>query len=153
MISYLYKGRKKVMMDIAQLYKKYPTREDCIAHLEAVRWRGKPRCPYCMSDRVGRNEHRFHCNMCNTSFSVTVKTIFHKTKVDLQRWFYAIHIVLNAKNDISARQFAGDVGVNKNTAWFMLVRIRQAMIEHGAFLKSIVDEERMRYGSVKKQIL
>ena len=84
-------------------------------------------------------EHRHHCNACNTSFGVTVHTIFHKTKLDLQKWFLAISLVLNAKKGVSARQLARDIEVNKNTAWFVLMRIRKAMREDGDLLEGIVE--------------
>ena len=74
-------------------------------------------------------EHRHHCNGCNTTFSVTVDTIFHHTHLDLQKWFLAISLVLNAKKGMAARQLARDIKVNKNTAWYMGMRIRNAMFE------------------------
>jgi transposase-like protein len=95
-------------MNIVQVYEKFPTEEDCILHLEEVRWHGKPVCPYCGSNRTTENEHRHHCNNCNTSFSVTVNTIFHHTHLPLQKWFLAISLVLNAKKGLSARQLARD---------------------------------------------
>ena len=135
-------------MDIAQIYEKFPTSRDCIIHLEHVRWNGTPRCPYCKGSRATKIKDglRYHCNVCNTSFSVTVGTIFHKTKVDLQRWFLAIFLVLNVRKRISARQLARDVEVNKNTGWFMLTRIRRAMHEYGDMLEGLVgaDEARIR---------
>jgi transposase-like protein len=102
-------------MNIIEVYKKFPTQEDCIKHLEAVRWKGQPTCPYCNSSNITSvpKESRHHCNDCNTSFSVTVGTIFHKTKLDCQKWFLAISLVLNAKKGISARQLARDIEVNK----------------------------------------
>jgi len=135
-------------MNIVQIYKKFPTNSDCIAHLERVRWQGKPVCPYCKSDRVSaaKKEFRHHCNSCNTTFSVTVHTIFHHTHVDLQKWFLAISLVLNAKKGMSARQMARDLEVNKNTAWFMGMRIRNAMFEQGELLKGIVEMDECYIG-------
>ena len=137
-------------MNIIQVYKQFPTQEDCITHLEKVRWNGKPKCPYCKSLRVTPNEHRYHCNACNTSFSVTVGTIFHKTKVDFQKWFLAISLVLNAKKGISARQLARDIEVNKNTAWYMLMRIRKAMREYGDLLEGIIEADETYIGGKNK---
>jgi len=48
-------------------------------------------------------KRRYHCNNCNTSFSVTVGTIFHRTHLPIQKWFLAIAIILNAKKGLSAR--------------------------------------------------
>jgi hypothetical protein len=52
---------------------------------------------------------------------VTVRTLFHKTKVDFQKWFFAI-----IKNDLTARQLAFEISVTKDTANFMINRIRVA---------------------------
>lgn len=84
-------------------------------------------------------ESRHHCNNCNTSYSVTVGTIFHKTKVDLQIWFLALTLILNARKGISARQLARDLNVNRNTAWYMAMRIRKAMTDQGKLLRGIIE--------------
>ncbi|OGP59273.1 MAG: hypothetical protein A2V67_15530 [Deltaproteobacteria bacterium RBG_13_61_14] len=118
-------------MNIVEIYKKFPSHNDCLDHIESVRWAGKPICPYCGSPRCTPmpQEKRYHCNSCFTSFSVTVRTIFHNSKLELQKWFLATTLILNAKKGMSARQLARELKVNKNTAWFMGMRIRKAMLE------------------------
>src|SRR5438045_1144990 len=135
-------------MNIREIYKRFPTEADCIAHIETVRWKGKPICPYCKSDRTTRlkSENRHHCNSCNTSFSVTVDTIFHHTHLPLQVWFLAISLILNAKKGLSARQLARDLEVNKNTAWYLGMRIRNAMFEQGDLLKGICEMDECYIG-------
>jgi len=119
-------------MNIVSIYKQFPTEADCLAHLESIKWSdGKPICPYCNSARSTPlpKEYRYHCNNCNTTFSVTVGTIFHHTHLPLQKWFLAVSLILNAKKGIAARQLARDLEVNKNTAWYLAMRIRKAMVE------------------------
>jgi len=118
-------------MNIVRIYQLFPTEADCIAHLEAVRWKGEPFCPYCgsLNPTPLPKESRHHCNACNTTFSVTVGTIFHHTHLPLQKWFLAVSIVLNAKKGLSARQLARDLETNKNTGWRMGMQIRRAMGE------------------------
>lgn len=118
-----------VAMNIIEIYNLFPDEAACISHLEAVRWNGKPVCPYCGSDRTTPmpNEQRHHCNACNTTFRVTVGTIFHHTHLDLQKWFLAISLILDAKKGISTRQLAHELVLNKNTAWYLARRIRKAM--------------------------
>lgn len=137
-------------MNIISLYRKYPTQEACRKHLEEVRWGGKPKCPYCSSTRVSTLKERFHCNACNTSFSGTVRTIFHKSKIDMQKWFLAIALVLNAKKGISSRQLARDIEVNKNTGWLMLMRIRKAMRDQGDLLQGIIEADETYIGGKEK---
>ena len=128
-------------MDIVQIYILYPTDADCMRHLKSVRWNNEPVCPYCQSKNVTsyKAELRHHCNTCNTSFSVTVQTIFHNTKLDLQKWFLALTLVLNARKGISARQLSRDIEVNKDTAWRMLMQIRRAMLQDRELLQGIVE--------------
>jgi transposase-like protein len=118
-------------MNIVRIYELFPTEADCLAHVEKVRWAGTPVCPYCKASRSTPlpKENRYHCNACNTTFSVTVGTIFHHTHLPLQKWFLALSIVLNAKKGLSAHQLARDLEVHKNTGWRMAMQIRKAMAE------------------------
>ena len=128
-------------MDIIQAYKQFPTHSDSINHLEEVRWNGEPTCPYCNSKKATKykSSHRYQCTNCNTAYTVTVGTIFHRTHLDLQKWFLAITIVLNAKNGYSVRQLGRDSEVTKDTAWRMFVQIRKAFIETPELLEGIVE--------------
>ena len=128
-------------MDIIQIYERFPKEEHCIAHIEKVRWHGEPQCPYCNSKNTNPlpNESRHHCNNCKTSFSATVGTVFHHTHVPLQKWFLAVFLVLNLEKRRSARQLARDLQVNKNTAWRISTKIREAMYFQREFIFGIAD--------------
>ena len=156
MLYFLYKGRRNSKINIIEVYRKFPTQDDCLSYLEWVRWHSKPSCPYCGSfhNTPAQNKRRYHCNSCNTSFSVTVRTIFHKTKVDLQKWFLAISLILNAKKAISSRQIAKDIEVNRNTAWYMGIRIRRAMFESQSrnMLQGIVEMDETYIGGKHQDI-
>jgi transposase-like protein len=108
-----------------------PTQDECITYLEKIRWGDKPICPYCGSSRASKykEKHRYHCHDCFTSYSVTVGTLFHKTHVDLQKWFQAINLISNNQSNISIRQLARTLGVNKNTASDMRNKIFKAIQE------------------------
>lgn len=116
------------------------TQEECIALLEQLRWSGQPRCPYCNSTRSVplKHERRHHCNNCFTSYSVTVGTLFHRTHIELPQWFQAITLVESSEGKVSVRQLATKIGVNKNTASYMLLRLRNASNEQLELLSLIV---------------
>ncbi len=135
-------------MNIIQIFQQFPTQESCIKHLEKTRWGNAPICPYCQSDNTYdlKGELRHHCNACRKSFSVTVGTIFHDTRLPMQKWFLAISLILNAKKGISARQLARDIEVNKDTAWSMAMRIREAMKDDGKLLTGIVEMDETYIG-------
>lgn len=137
-------------MNIVKIYELFPTNDDCIAHIEKVKWDDTPICPYCKSSKCTPrpSEKRYHCNNCNTSFSVTVSTIFHHTHLPLQKWFVAISLVINAKKGLSARQLGRDLNVNKDTAWRMAMKIRDAMtqFEQRTLLTGIVEADETYIG-------
>lgn len=135
-------------MNILQIYETFKTEKHCIKHLEKIRWNNKPICTYCQSDRVSsaKKELRHHCNNCNKTFSVTVGTIFHNTKCDLRKWFLAISTVVNAKKGISAMQLSRELKINKNTAWYMLMRIRKAFVEKVDYLQGIIQCDELFMG-------
>lgn len=139
-------------MNIIQIYEEFPTKQDCYNHLETVRWNDNPTCPYCKSKKSTPmpKDNRHHCNFCNTSFSVTVGTIFENTKLDFQKWFVAISLVLNAKKGLSARQLARDIHVTKDTAWYMMMRIRRSMIEQGELMEGIIEVDETYVGGKNK---
>lgn len=70
--------------------------------------------------------------MCRCSFSVTAKTMFHKTKVDLQKWFYVIQ-----REGISIRKLAVELQVAKKTADYMLARVKLEKQRNPNFLNKI----------------
>lgn len=136
-------------MNIIQIINKFSTQEDCIKYLETKRWGDTPICPYCESDNnyKAKDRHRHHCNSCRKSFSVTIGTIFHDTRLPLQKWFLAIALILNAKKGISSRQLARDLELPVKTAWSLSHRIRKAMKGNQAdFLSGIVEMDETYIG-------
>lgn len=132
------------MTGIVAIYRQFPTRERCIEHLEAVRWGGRPLCPYCGAEAISRHrealrDDRWQCQRCKRSFSVTVDTIFHRTHIDLQRWFLLISLMLSAKKGLSAMQAARDLEMRRPTVWSMMHRIRKALADDGELLRGVVE--------------
>lgn len=72
-----------------------------------------------------RKEGRYHCNYCYTSYSVTVATPLHRTRVPLLKWFQAISLQKRSNRRISSRILSREIEVNKNTAASMLKRIQE----------------------------
>src|ERR1700689_2121786 len=103
-------------------------------HLESLRWLNGPICPHCgvvgnavalagKSTRPGV----YKCRPCQKPFSVTVGTVFERSKVPLTKWLLATELLTSSKKGISAHQIHRMLGVTYKTAWFMMHRIREAM--------------------------
>lgn len=115
-------------MNLALVEEKFSSEEACLLYLEQLRWSNKPQCPYCASFKCTHTKGRirYHCNRCYTTFGVLVKTIFHQTHLPLKKWFAAI-ICISSAPDISIRNLAGYIGVNKTTAHRMITIVRDAI--------------------------
>ena len=115
------------------------TRQQCLLVLEHLKWGGKPTCPYCGSTKATAltKENRYHCNHCYTSYSVTVNTIFHRSHVDIRKWFKAIHLFHQSPHNISGRSLAEQIVVTKNTACKMLKKIKTTNTEDRELLANI----------------
>jgi transposase-like protein len=101
-------------------------------HLEGIRWPEGPICPHCgVIDRAsaikGGRKGLMFCNACRAQFSVTVGTVFERSKIPLHTWLYANHLLCSSKKGMSAHQLHRTLGVTYKTAWFMAHRIRKAM--------------------------
>lgn len=108
--------------------------------LEAVRWPDGPVCPHCGNshqDKIAKVEgekqsHRpglYYCNECKGTFTVTVGTVFERSKVPLTKWWMATHLFNSGKNGVSAHEIHRTIGVTYKTAWFMMHRLREAMAD------------------------
>lgn len=106
-------------------------------HLEAIRWPEGPTCPHCGAFNATRLEGKKHraglvqCNDCREQFTVTVGTVFERSKVPLHKWLLCNHLLCASKKGMSAKQIERMLGVTYKTAWFMCHRIREAMKTDG----------------------
>jgi len=106
-------------------------------HLEAVRWPDGAYCPHCKgteSRKLEGKSHRaglYQCknSECRKQFTVTVGTVFERSKVPLNKWLLATHLLTASKKGMSAHQIHRMIGVTYKTAWFMCHRIREAMTD------------------------
>jgi transposase-like protein len=120
----------------------FNTHADCIKYLERVRWQGKPTCPYCnVQKSTPMKDGRHHCNGCGLAYSVTVKTIFHRSHLPLDKWFLAIRLIIVSHGKISVRELAKSVQINRNTACQLINKVSNAMVrtDDRQFLLGIVE--------------
>ena len=107
-------------------------------HLEAQRWPNGPHCPHCGNadeTRITKMEGKAHrpglynCMECRKQFTVTVGSVFERSKIPLNKWLLATFLMASSKKGMSAHQLHRMLGVTYKTAWFMEHRIREAMKE------------------------
>ena len=103
-------------------------------YLENLRWPEGPVCPHCDTDKPpmklqGKSTRPglYKCVGCRKQFTVTVGTVFERSRVPLKKWLMAVHLMCASMKGISAHQLHRMLGVTYKTAWFMAHRIREAM--------------------------
>ena len=112
----------------------FDSEEKCREYLINIRWpNGKIVCPRCKrSTNISALKSRpiWWCGGCGRQFGIRLGTIFND-HISLQKWFLAVWLVTTHYEDISSRQLANAIKVNKDRAWKMLRRLRESMSMSG----------------------
>jgi transposase-like protein len=126
------------------------TEDKCLAFLERMRWPMGVQCILCESGRTAKFQVKetsrkvkrssgavetvavparrlYQCLECGHQFAATTGTLFHDTHLPLPKWFFAIALMINAKQGLSARQMQRHLNVTYKTAWYLCHRIRESI--------------------------
>jgi transposase-like protein len=104
------------------------------AWLEARVWPHGPVCPHCgvvdEATLMKGKSHRtglYQCNACREPFTVTVGTLYERSKVPLCKWLAVTHLMMASKKGMSALQISRMIGLSYKTTWFLCHRIRESL--------------------------
>lgn len=122
---------------LMEFMREFPDDEACLRWLwqtrHAVDEDGKRAfCPKCELDRPFHRvsgRPAWDCDYCGYHLHPTAGTIFHKSSTSLQLWFYAMFLVSQTRCGVSAKQLEREIGVTYKTAWRMLNKIRNQLMD------------------------
>lgn len=111
----------------------FPDEESCLDFLRYERWGDYyPVCPRCGCqdgyELKARGVTQCARPSCRHQFSVTAGTIMHKTKISIRKWFLAI-AYYSEYPLLTLREYAALINVSYKTAWLMMRKINQAIVE------------------------
>ena len=111
-----------------ELFDLFPDEESARVYLEGRLWPNGTVCPTCKAgDRITpRADGYYRCNACQLDFTIRTGTVFERSHVPLNKWVYAMYLLVTARKGISSMQLAKEIGVTQKTAWFVLGRLREA---------------------------
>ena len=134
-----------------ELFEMIPDAEAARLYLEGRRWHGSPACPLCgafenITARTGGRVGYYRCHDCAGEFTVRTGTIFERSHVPLNKWIYAMYLVVTARKGVSSLQLSKEIGVTQKTAWFILGRLREACGDDSDILHGIVEVDETYIG-------
>ncbi len=118
-------------LSMAEFMDRYGSEELCEQAVMASRWPDGFACPGCgggVHTRFRREGLLYlQCSACRHQCSLIVDTIFEHTKLALTRWFLAMHLLTQSKNNVSALELKRHLGVCYKTAWLLKHKLMEVM--------------------------
>jgi len=122
--------------------------------LEKNLWKNGVKCGYCgsknVSNKIKKTGFR-RCRDCRKQFNVRTGTIFHKSKLPLTKWLYAVYLTQTGRKGISSLELSKKLGITQKSAWFMWHRIREACKQSGGQLSGSVQVDETWFGGLSNK--
>ena len=128
-------GKKTEELSVFQLMQAFPNNLAAERWLERLRWpqRTDVKCPACGSDSIievaSRKPTPFRCRPCRFRFSVRKDTMMEGTNIGLQKWIFAIYMLVTSPKGIASTVLCKELKISQPTAWFLLQRIREGFAD------------------------
>ncbi len=119
-------------MTYSRFMELFPDNDACLEHLKERFFADGTECPKCeQATKFHRIKGRsaYSCQYCGHHVYPTAGTIFHKSTVSLQLWFFAIYLMSSTRCGISAKQLEREIGVTYKTAHRMFKQIRTLLAD------------------------
>jgi transposase len=121
-------------MTYSRFLELFPDNDACLEYLKGKYFADGTACPKCeKASKFHRITGRsaYSCQYCGHHVYPTAGTIFHKSTVSLQLWFYAVYMMSSTRCGVSAKQLEREIGVTYKTAHRMFKQIRTLLSDEG----------------------
>lgn len=120
-------------LSMPEFFDAYGSVEQCEALVRGWRWPQGFSCPRCQGSwhsefRRGDRLY-FQCSACRYQCSLVSGTVFESSRLPLPTWFLAMHLMTQAKNNVSALELKRHLGVSYPTAWLLKHKLMQVMVD------------------------
>jgi len=115
---------------VQEFFKQFPDDDTCLDYLMHLRHGESLDCPKCGKHgkfhRIKRHP-AYECAWCGFEIYPMVNTMFHRSHVLLQKWFYALYLFTTTRHGVPAKELQRQLGVSYPTALRMSHKIRVFM--------------------------
>jgi transposase-like protein len=128
---------------ITDLRKEFPNDDACFAYIFEKKFGKNSYCKRCKKGQFYRVKKRkcYACSNCGYQLRPLKGTIFENSRIKLTNWFYAIFLMSQSKNGVSAKELQRHIGVTYSTAWKMQNKIRSLMRQPETMLTGTVEAD------------
>jgi transposase-like protein len=107
-----------------ELLENFPDEASCLQHLEQLRWNGIVVSPFSPNSKVYYcSDNKYKCRDTGKYFNAKTNTMFHNSRISLQKWFIAIWMIALEKHPVTSVGLAKELQITQKSAWFMIQRI------------------------------
>lgn len=105
----------------------------CYEEVRKLRWPNRVSCPRCQSTLINKrgihtnqpHRQRYQCQGCQTQFDDLTGTIFEGHHQPLKVWLSCLYLM---SLNLSTRQIAQELGLNKDDVQKMTQQLRQGIV-------------------------
>lgn len=138
----------KQRLSILNFHKQFPDNETCLHYLFTMLY-PNPKCPAC--NKTGKYHYRkgtahYVCQCGNHSISPKNNTIFQHSSTDLVKWFFAIFLMSQSRNGVSAKELERSLDVTYKCAYRIGQQIRKLMKDNAFMLFGEVEADETAVG-------
>ena len=110
---------------VTAILETFPDEQTCINHLEQLRWEHFVVSPFDAASKVYTcPNNTYKCKNSGKYFNAKTGTIFHNSKVALQKWFVAIWLITKQDKNITSVALGKELNITQKTAWYIIKRIK-----------------------------
>jgi transposase len=114
-----------------QFQQEYPDDASCLAKLMEINYGGTdivcPGCKKRTSFHPMSKRRAYACQECGHHVYPAAGTIFHKSRTNLTKWFFAMYLMTSTRHGVAAKEIERQLGVTYKCAWRMCHELRKLM--------------------------
>ena len=114
-----------------QFQAEYPDDAACLAKLMEINYGGTdivcPGCKQRAAFHAMSKRRAYACQDCGHHVYPAAGTIFHKSRTNLTKWFFAMYLMTSTRHGVAAKEIQRQLGVTYKCAWRMCRELRKLM--------------------------